>query len=135
MGKDWFECAKISAYHLWEHTGCDNALHLWYAAEDIAAFFEQSNILEVQMVDGIKKLGPTSEGYIWFVRNIAYRLHIYTNNVNELDNWFLVEGLLDSGTWVESIVEMATMLNMDTGSTIKQVRSDLVRNIYANQTS
>ena len=128
---DWFECTKISAYYLWEQTQCDNALLLWYAAEDIACFFEQANILDPNIVEGIRKLGPGSEGYVWFVRNIAFRLFLYTDNNNDLDNWFLVERLLGNSAWVQNLTAMASMLHADSSSTIKQVRSDMIRSFYS----
>ena len=65
MDNNWFEHTKLVAYYLWEHSGCENALNLWYASEDIASFFEQANILDTGMVDSIKKLGLGSEGYVW----------------------------------------------------------------------
>ena len=130
MGSGWFEYAKMTAYYLWEHTGCEDALDLWYAAEDIASFFEQANILDAKMVEGIVKLGPGSEGYIWFVRNIAFRLHVYAKNSDDLANWYLVEKLLNTPAWVQSIVAMAFMLSADDIEAISQVRSDPVRSFY-----
>ena len=130
MDKDWFESTKIVAYYLWEYSGHDNALSLWYASEDIACFFEHANILDNGMVDSIKKLGTGSEGYVWFVRNIAYRLHVYTKNPNALYNWRLAEQLLNTPVWVQSTTAMAVMLNTDPDNTINQVHSDLVRSFY-----
>ena len=130
MGHDWFEHTKIAAYYLWEHTGNENALELWHAAEDIACFFEQANITEVGMVDSIRKLGVGSEGYVWFVRNIAFRLYSYTRNPDDLANWFLVEGLLSASPWVDSIVTMADMLRKDSSATAEQMRSDQIRIFY-----
>jgi len=134
IDKEWFDCAQMVAYYLWEQSGCENALDLWYAAEDIACFFEQANILDCQMADSIKKLGIYSEGYVWFVRNISYRLHIYSGNENELTNWFLVERLLSTAAWLENITAMAKMLRTDSGEIAEQVRSDIVRNFYGKQT-
>jgi len=132
MDKSWFECTKIVAYYLWEHTGYDNALDLWYAAEDIACFFEQANILDNEMVDSIVRLGTTSGGYIWFVRHIAYRLYLYTQNPDELTNWFLAERLISIPPWIEMLVDMATILSTDADSTMGQLRSDTVRSVYVN---
>ena len=130
MENDWFECAKLAAYYLWEHSGCENALNLWHAAEDIASFFEQANILDAGMVASIKKLGIGSEGYTWFVRNLAFRLHIYTKNPNELDNWYLAEGVLNSPVLIQNLTTMATLLKTNHDSTVKHLRSDLVRSYY-----
>ena len=131
---DWFEHTKLASYCLWELTGYDGALDLWYAVEDIAAFFEQANIVEAGMVDSIRGLGPGSEGYVWFVRNIAFRLHVYTRNEDGLTNWFLVEQLLVNPTWVNNLTAMAALLKTNAGGAIKQIRSDMVRSLYVSQT-
>ncbi|MCL2399417.1 MAG: hypothetical protein FWC91_06715 [Defluviitaleaceae bacterium] len=134
MDCDWFECTKIVAYYLWENTKCDNALSLWHCAEDIASFFVHANITEAKMINSIQGLGVGSEGYAWFVRNIAYRLHLYTHNTDELNNWFLAEELLASVDWVQSLTAMASMLRAADESAIRQVRSDTIRNLYGSQT-
>ena len=130
MDRDWFECTKMVAYYLWEHTGYENALSLWYAAEDIACFFEQTNILELGMVDSIIRLGLRSEGYIWFLRHISYRLYLHTGNTDELANWYLAECLLGNPAWVQCLEEMANLLSSGSAGTIGQVRSDIVRSYY-----
>ena len=134
MESAWFEHTKITAYYLWECSGDGDALKLWYAAEDIASFFEQSKILDAQIVDGIKRMGSGSEGYIWFVRNLAYRVYLHTQNPNELDNWFLTERMLEIPAWLESITAMAAMLNKGDEDDMKHVRSDTVRSFYEEQT-
>lgn len=134
MDNDWFECTKIAAYYLWEYSGCDKALNLWYAAEDIACFFEQANILDSGMVDSIRGLGLGSEGYIWFVRNVSYRLYVYTGNGHELTNWYLVEQLINTPAWVENVSAMAAMLRSNHENIIKQLRLDAVRYFYEKQT-
>ena len=134
MEKNWFESTKIAAYYLWEHTGYENALDLWYAAEDIACFFEQANILDTEMIDGIMGLGTASGGYIWFVRNIAYRLHLYTQIPDEFSNWFLAERLLAIPPWIENLTDMAIILRTDANNTMGQLRSDIVRSVYVKQT-
>jgi len=130
MNGSWFEHTRIVAYHLWEYTNYDNALELWYAAEDIACFFEQNNILDIEMVDGIKKLGYNSEGYVWFVRNIAFRLYLCTGNTNKLQNWYLVERLLSDRSWVQNLAAMAALLNSGEASVASQVRSERVLDFY-----
>ena len=134
MSKDWFECAKVVTYYLWEHTGCENALNLWYAAEDIACFFEQANILDSGMIESIKGLGVGSEGYVWVIRNISYRLHVYTGNGHELTNWYLAEKLISTPAWTESLTAMASMLRSGSESIINQLRSDAIRYFYGEQT-
>ena len=130
MENEWFERTKVVAYYLWECSDADDALSLWYAAEDIASFFEQSNILDVRMVDGIKQMGHGSEGYVWFVRHIAYRMYIHTNNPNDLDNWFLSERVLEISDWIENVIAMAEMLSRDSENAAQHVRSDSIRSFY-----
>ena len=127
---DWFECTKVVAYYLWEHTGCENALEMWCAAEDIACFFEQANILEDGMITSIKGLGVGSEAYVWFTRNVSYRLYVYTRNADHLTNWYLVEQLMNIPEVVQNLAYMAAMLRSDADATMRQVRSDTVRKFY-----
>lgn len=134
MVRNWFECTKVAAYYLWENTGCDNALNLWHCAEDIASFFVYANITEDKMITSIQGLGIGSEAYAWFVRNVAYRLHLYTCNSDELSNWFLAEELLATVEWVQNLTAMATMLRIADKSAIRQLRSDTIRNLYGSQT-
>ena len=128
MNNDWYGNTQIAAYYIWEHSGNENALDLWYAAGDIASYFEQANILEAVTVEGIKDLGLHSDGYIWFVRNLAFRLHIFTGNEHKLTNWFLAEKLLDTREWIDSITNMASILRAGTG--LNQLRSEKLRQFY-----
>ena len=68
------------------------------------------------------------------VRNIAYRMYLYTDNPDELTNWFLSERLLDSNVWVQNITAMAAILSTDAGSTVSHMRSDMIRSFYSTQT-
>jgi hypothetical protein len=105
-----YERTKLAAYYLWDETGCDRALELWYCAEDAACFLEQSNITDSVTVYGITKLGRLSEAYIWFVRNIAFRLYVYTGETDELRNWYTAERLIGSEAWVGAVTGMAGLL-------------------------
>jgi hypothetical protein len=131
---EWFESTQIAAYYLWEHSIYDNALDLWYCAEDIASHFEQANILDAVALNNIKEQGKGSDAYIWFVRHVAYRLYIYTNNDEALTNWFMAESLLESEEWLKNIFNMASILKNDNGECLSQVRSDAVRFFYEGQT-
>ena len=130
MAKSWFECTRVVAYYLWEHTGCDNAFEMWCAAEDIACFFEQANILEQEMISSIKGLGAASEGYVWFMRHVSFRLYVYTNNPDHLTNWYLVEQLINIPELVQNLTEMATILRSNAKDAMGQLRSDTVRQYY-----
>jgi hypothetical protein len=125
-----FDHTKLAAYYLWEYTGSENALNLWYCAEDIACFLDQSNVLESGLADGILKQGVYSEMYIWFVRHIAFRLYIYTNNPDDKHNWYTAEHLLNDAAWVENITMMANILREGRGGMALGIRSDEVRAYY-----
>jgi hypothetical protein len=126
-----FENTKVAAYYLWDHTRCESALDLWYCAEDIACYFEQMGIRDSANVGSIKKLGVHDLGYIQFVRHVAYRIYIYTNQPDAETNWFAAERLLGVPEWVDSIIQMADALrNQHTGN----VRSENVRAYYNGQT-
>lgn len=131
---NWFESTKLASYHLWEYTNHDNALDLWYCAEDISCYLEQANILDEGMMHSIQHLGVGSEGYIWFVRHIAYRLYLYSRNHDDLANWYTAEKLIEDLSWVKSITEMASMLRKDRHHAMEQLRSDQVKNFYKTQT-
>ena len=132
MDNEFFDSTRVASYFLWENAGGDDALGLWYAAEDIACFFEQANILEAKNVDSIIEHGLQSEGYIWFLRNIAYRLYLYTGNDDHLSNWFTMEKLIRTPPWVESVTRMAAILSAKDGNVNEHIRSDHVRSFYGN---
>lgn len=134
MEKDWFGRTQLAAYSLWEYSACENALSMWCAAEDIACFFEQANVFGLDRVEEIRELGFENEVYIWFVRNIAFRLYIYTGNDHELTNWFLAEELIRDQGWVANLSAMAYMLHTDATEAMGQLRSETIRNFYRNQT-
>ena len=131
---NWFESTQLAAYHLWEYTNHDNALDLWHCAEDISCYLEQANVLDESMMQSIKCLGKGSEGYIWFVRHVAYRLHLYSRNHDDLANWYIAEKLIEDLSWTKSITEMAFMLRKDSGRAMGQLRSEQIKNFYKTHT-
>ena len=98
---------KLAAYHLWEYTHLDNTLRLWYCVEDIARFLKQSDILTIAQLDSILSQNVHDLGYIHFVRHIAYRIYIYTDNGDDLFNWLAAESLLGNREWKQSLIGMA----------------------------
>ena len=126
---DLFNSTKVAAYHLWEDTACEDALNLWYCAEDIACYLEQSDITNRDTVEGIRNLGFRSEGYVWFVQNIAFRLHTHTGNPDELANWYAAERLLASDGWLENIIAVAQLFKQR--NRFGEVRSEKIRSFYA----
>jgi hypothetical protein len=131
-----FENTKLSAYFLWEHTQCDNALGLWFCAEDMACFFEQKDLLEFRKIDDLLLIDVYDFRYIQFVRQIAYRIHQYTGRHDEWHNWFAAERLLGIHEWVRAIVDMASIYRNEkmNRSFMSDVRSENVRAYYNEQT-
>jgi hypothetical protein len=127
MNGDLFEKTKLAAYFLWEHTSCESALDLWYCAEDIACYFEQTGILSPSRVTSIKQLGVYDMAYIHFVRHVAFRIFVYTNHDDAEENWFAAERLLSISEWVNALVGMAdTLHNQET----EGVRNESVKAFY-----
>jgi hypothetical protein len=131
-----YENTKVAAYFLWEHTGCDNALHMWICAEDLACFFEQTDILDERRISGIARLSRLDPGYVQCVRHIAFRIYVYSNNQNEWDNWFAAERLLANAEWARALTGMANIYRKEGTNhlVMGRVRSENVRAYYDEQT-
>lgn len=136
MKERLFECINVSAYFLWEYTRNENALKLWYCAEDIAYYFKQNNITSVQKLNEIINNGKYDYSYINFVRNISYRIYSYTGDSKATDNWFVAEKLLKNLEWCCAEIDAANILeNANKNSDIlKIIKSDKIRNILYNKT-
>ena len=134
--KSLFDNTKLAAYFLWEHTGCDNALNLWLCAEDIACFFEQTQIIETWHIDNILELGFYDPGYIDFVEHLAYRIFQYTGRSDEWHNWFAAERMLGNIEWVKAMTGMSSIYRKEqrNQSIMNDVRSENVRAYYDEQT-
>jgi hypothetical protein len=132
MDNSLFEHTKVVSYFLWEYTGCDHALELWYCAEDIACYFEQMGILSDQRVAAVRQLGVYDPAYIHFLRHVAFRIYIYTNQPEPNTNWFIAELLLNNREWVTALVGMATIYKNEKTNQdfIRGVRSENVRAYY-----
>ena len=125
---------KLAAYFLWEYTHGDNTLELWYCAEDIACFLEQSDILTNELLEKIMALDVTDPGYIQFMRHIAYRIYIYTGNDDALFNWFAAERLLRNREWRQALAYMASVYNAQktVAGGLSCIHSGHVKNFYEN---
>jgi len=132
MNDDLFENTKVAAYFLWEYTECPGALGLWYCAEDLAAYFERKNYHLPADVYSILRENVYDIRRVAFVRHIAYRIHVYTNNPNKLDNWFAAERLLNNGEWISSVCAIARVYheNKEDFSKLTGVRSEYVKQRY-----
>lgn len=133
MNKDLYEKTKIVAYYLWECTGHENALSLWYCAEDLAHFFETREFFTVESIM-LHTGGCYDIRYIAFVRNIAFRIFVYTKNSDHLKNWYDAEALLGNKEWVDAVIQVAQIFhnNKRDFSKLVGVRSEHVRSYYAS---
>jgi hypothetical protein len=126
--------AKIASYFIWEYTNGDDPLKLWYCAEDIASWFERRGYLTRDSIFKLLKGERTGFEYIEFTRHIAFRIHLYTDNDDDVRNWFIAERLLFNHEWTDSITSLAVMysqLNKDGESTGEMnIRSPFVRDFY-----
>ena len=129
-----FDNTKLASYFLWEYTKGENALSLWVCAEDIAHYLETTGIFSSGQIDYIKNKGIYSYEYIGFVRHIAYRIYIYTNNCDAEYNWFSAEKLLCNGEWCAAVTQIAKIFyeNQSNFDLLQGVRSDVVRKSHSN---
>ena len=132
MDSNLFDATNKAAYFLWDTTKHGNALEVWYCAEDIGSFFERSNILTLNDLNNITDL-PHSDGrYVNFIRNIAFRIFLFTDCDDHIVNWYATETLLHNGEWVTKILEMATIFrNHKTDSDfMSKIKSSSVKQYY-----
>lgn len=107
MDKNVFESTKLVAYFLWEYTNCDNALSLWQCSENIAQYFKSENFFRAQDVSDIINSPKESSSYINFIRQIAFRIFIYTQNNDDKANWFSAEKLIFNCECLLAILNVA----------------------------
>lgn len=113
MDKKVFESTKLVAYFLWEYTNCSNALFLWNCAEDIIKYFKSEAVFDSQDIQKIICLPPVSSDYINFMRNIAFRIFIYTNNYDDKFNWFVAEKLIFNSECLSAILKISVFIGDD----------------------
>lgn len=132
MNTELFENTKIAAYFLWEYTQHDNALELWYCAEDLGCFMERNAYLHPDIIQDIKMRGVYNYSYVLFVRNIAYRIFLYTGQINSVNNWYLAEELLKNDEWCSALTRIAQIYRRekDNSNLVDDIRSDQVKNYY-----
>jgi len=108
---EMIEKTKLAAFYLWEYSGYENTMALWYCAEDIASFFERCQMYTDESVLAITRLNHSEREYRSFIRHIAYRLHLYTGIQDDGFNWQVSERLVDNREWREAIVFLASGMN------------------------
>lgn len=132
MNEFLMEKTKIAAYFLWEETKHDHPLNHWYCAEDIACFLEESLVFDAATIEGIVRRGVYDISYIQFIRHIAYRIYVYTNQTDADTNWFAAERLVANAEWCAAVTDMSKTYNMEKDSSdfLRSIRSDKVRSFY-----
>lgn len=127
-----FDNTKVAAYFLWEYTNCENALSLWYCAEDLASYFERKNYLSPGDVSDILQESVYDMRRVAFVRHIAFRIFVYTGKIDKLNNWYVAERLLANQEWLDSICKIAKIYhdNKRDFSKLTGVRSEQVKQYY-----
>ena len=126
---------QVVSYFLWEYTMHDNALDLWYCAEDIAFYAEQFDMTQDNVLHQIKYTGKYDYGYVEFIRNISYRIYVYTRCKDSQTNWFLAEDLIENKEWVNELANMSAIYRKIRQNQLDAciIRSDKIRNYYRNE--
>jgi len=131
-----FDDIKLTAYFLWEciynSDNGDTALKLWYCAEDLAFYFQKSAIYSEYSLENILNKGKYSKYYIDFVRNIAFRIYLFTGNDDSEANWYMAEKLLKNTEWKDAIIDAANIYDNinNEKDVIKTIMSENIRKYY-----
>jgi len=104
---EMIERTKMAAFYMFEYSGFEGTLALWYCVEDIASFFERCQIYTEEHVQKILCLNHNTREYRAFVRHISYRLHLYLGIIDDVYNWHLAERLLGNREWLDAIIFLA----------------------------
>jgi hypothetical protein len=125
------ERTKLAAFYIFQYSGYENTLALWYCAEDIASFFERCQMYSDEDVQIVLRLNRNEREYRAFVRHIAYRLHLYLGIIDDLFNWQLAERLLENGEWRDAIIFLAAGFHkLRAGQQDYQLQSPFVKEYY-----
>ena len=109
LNNDFVYDIEVASYFLWEYSKCNDALSMWYCAEDIARYFKMNDIFSIEVLSKIIKKGIYNLDYINFVRNVAFRIYVFTNNSDDIFNWMIAEKLINNMEWCASITRAAYM--------------------------
>ena len=127
MNKEMFENSRASAYILWQTTGFDNMQQVWALTEDIAAFLEDSGYTDVSRISRLAGLDRDNPEYVFFVRNLAYRLSAYTHCDDSLKNWYDAEALLGDQEWLKCSTALALAFREASQASLLDIKNDRIR--------
>lgn len=96
----------VVSYFLWQYTDHENALDLWNCTKDIVKCLESDEINHLEDVMEIRSKSKYDYAYIRFVRNIAYRIYVFTNNKDSATNWHTAEKLIRNEEWVTELINL-----------------------------
>ena len=105
------EQTKLAAYYIWQYSGYENTKSLWYCVEDAASFLEHHQILDEAELGRVLSLPHTNHEYVEFMRQMAYRLHIFTGIADEGFNWHIAEQLYNITEWRAAVLAVANALS------------------------
>lgn len=122
------DSTKLASYLLWEKTKHNNALDLWYCAENIAYYFESNDITSMVALQEIVSRSKYDFIYINFVRKIAYCIYLSTADSASLRNWYIAEALLEDAEWCKAVVNIAYVFRVMREKKIDtSIRSEWIR--------
>jgi hypothetical protein len=130
MTTNLFEATRVAAYFIWEYTQNDHAMSHWCCAEDFSLFLSCCGYTSAENFEAELGNGRYTPEYEYIVRHLAYRLYVYTNNGDELTNWYAAERLLENAEWRNSVLEIASVFMMQSLTVPDGVQSDVVRRYY-----
>lgn len=129
MKEELFKDIKIVAYFLWEYTKFENALKLWCCSEDIAYYLSYRDFTSFKKIKSVIESEKTYYDYVEFIRNIAYRIYLYTANKKSEENWYAAEKLFSNLECVYAITDAARIFKYEfpNSDMIKIIRSQHVK--------
>lgn len=133
MNDGIFEHKRTVSYFIWDYTRHENALASWYCAEDMAYCMERLGVAGHEDFAAVLRLRRDNPAYIDFIRNIAFRIFIYTGCDDETKNWFIAERLTLNGEWLGALLELIhdfREIRMGGGDPTLEIQSDMIRNFY-----
>ena len=109
----YLENIKIISYFLWSFTGCDRPMDMWLCAEEIGSFAEQFGYLSHTRLNGMLSKGKFDFSYIQFIRNLAFRIYLFTGCESSDFNWYCAELLLQNNEWRQALLNVANAYHSD----------------------
>lgn len=134
MNTDLYDASKVASYFIWDITRHACALDHWYCAEDIACYFEVLGIRNLDDALSFLKKDKDDVEYVDFLRNISYRIFLYTRNDDSLFNWYAAEKLTHTTEWLIAVSKIAEIFHrlrfVNNADGEIGIQSELIRRFY-----